>query len=102
MSKKEILKGFRSEFSEYLRPKTIGVFDSILLANEFEEYLTKAIDQTREETIREVEEMLPIEKKITQKDYLLSAEFDYREGDIKEYYNNLIKNIKQSLINLRK
>lgn len=55
MSKEKILKGFRSEFSEYLRPKTIGVFDSILLANEFEEYLTKAIAQTREETIREVE-----------------------------------------------
>ena len=52
MSKETLLKGFRSEFSEYLRPKTIGVFDSILLANQFEEYLEKAIDQTREETIK--------------------------------------------------
>lgn len=67
MSKEGILKGFRSEFSEYLRPKTIGVFDSILLANEFEEYLTKAIDQTRKETIKEILSQLRLKLRNTYK-----------------------------------
>jgi len=43
-------------------------------------WLEKAIDQTREETIREVEESLPKAQKITQKDWL---GLDYTLGDVK-------------------
>jgi hypothetical protein len=99
MSKEKILEDFWSKLRKNLMWRDS---ESGFVEKHITELINEAIDQTREETIREVEEMLPIEKKITQKDYLLSAEFDYREGDIKEYYNNLIKNIKQSLINLRK
>ena len=46
----------------------------------FERCIDKAISQTREETIREVEESLPKAQKITQKDWL---GLDYTLGDVK-------------------
>jgi len=100
MSKETLLKGFRSEFSEYLRPKTIGVFDSILLANQFEEYLEKAIDQTREETIRKCEGVLPKERVIVNDDFHPAEDADYCKGDVSHAYNSAIKEIKQSLKSL--
>ncbi|MDD5077197.1 MAG: hypothetical protein PHS18_08910, partial [Sphaerochaetaceae bacterium] len=68
--------------------------------DKLKQFLSKAIDQTREETIREVEEMLPKERVIVNDDFHPAEDADYCKGDVSHAYNSAIKQIKQSLKSL--
>ena len=48
--------------------------------NDIKQFISNIIDQTREETINDIEESLPKAQKITQKDWL---GLDYTLGDVK-------------------
>lgn len=76
-SKEQILDEFEKIDSYDLDMESQG---SETVRKIFKDFLSKAIDQTREETIREVEESLPKAQKIIKKDWL---GLDYTLGDVK-------------------
>ncbi len=73
MSKEKILEESYKNLIKYLDW-------NIECEKEIKEIISKAINQTREETIKEIEESLPKAQKITQKDWL---GLDYTLGDVK-------------------
>ena len=91
MSKEQVLKNFDTEFG------TFKFHDNDCVEHDdydIRHFLSKAIDQTREETIMEVDEMLPeiLEIKVDN----FGVEYPYNKER-----NATIREIKQSLINLR-
>ena len=80
MSKEKLLKNAEVEWGLKVGPKSNQRQQTQALIN----ILSQAIDQTKEETIREVEKILP-----------------ERIDDNSEHYNDCLEEIKQSLINLR-
>ena len=78
MSKEEIIEEIKLNAVDIIFNREAEWSDK--LGKVIDLWLSKAIDQTREETIREVEESLPKAQKITQKDWL---GLDYTLGDVK-------------------
>ena len=97
MSKEKILKEFDEKFNRYKL-----TFDECASLDadywEAREYLIKAIDQTREEMIREVEEMLP--RKSGMVVTYLNEQENKLFNEWKKGKNNCLKEIKQSLKSL--
>jgi hypothetical protein len=94
MSKEKLLEEYRKKF---------GLCDGSLKhcgCKRELDFISKAIDQTMEETIREVEEMLPKERVIVNDDFHPAEDADYCKGDVSHAYNSAIKEIKQSLKSL--
>ena len=94
MSKEKLLKNAEVEWGLKVGPKSNQRQQTQALIN----ILSQTIDQTREETIREVEEMLPKEMEAFYTGNLMA---DVLENDEKKGFNKCLREIKQSLINLR-
>jgi len=100
MSKEKILEEFDKKFKQPIKWINLNCKDEIIcgidinnLGNELKQFLSQAINQTREETIRECEGVLP-EENYGHED---NCSTEYKNG-----WNDCREEIKQSLINLRK
>ena len=100
MSKQSLLEEFDKMFISDNYSYSTGNFNSSdPVVNKLKQFISKAIDKTREETIKEVEEMLPREKPMNTFSFALGGEelqlhmrfkgFNDCRGEVKDALNNL-------------